>query len=311
MKALHPEISMWELCRIFNKSRQAWYKSHGHSEQRAEFHAHILEMVKQERIDQPRLGGKKLHYLLNERLAAQGLCIGRDQLFSLLRTNGLLIRQRKKYRPKQTNGNGESIYPDLRKDLIVREINELWCGDITYIELQGDPQFSYCMLITDEKSHLIVGHEVSAHMRTNDVLEAFKMAIQQQAPPSQSFGWSLVFHSDRGSQFKSAHFRQYLQQHQIKPSMCEAGKSYENPVAERINGILKGELLGDRPYKDLQEAKRVIGRAIEIYNTRRPHLSCQMMTPQQAHNTGLGPLKKLWRTKTKGRNTTFPTANGP
>ena len=93
--------------------------------------------------------------------------------------------------------------------------------------------------------------------------------------------------------------------------MCEAGKSYENPVAERINGILKGELLGDRPYKDLQEAKRVIGRAIEIYNTRRPHLSCQMMTPQQAHNTGLGPLKKLWRTKTKGRNTTFPTANGP
>jgi len=247
-------------------------------------------MVKDIRKIQPRLGTRKLHYKLEQK----GVKIGRDQLGRLLKANGLILRQRKKHRPASTDGDGNSIYPDLRKGMEVLDINQLWSSDITYLELEQAGPFCYCTLVVDEKSHLIVGYHLARNMTAKETLKALEMAVASQVAAEGHFNHRLIFHSDRGSQFKSGLFWQYQKDKKIRRSMCEQGKSSENPVAERLNGILKHELLIEERFRDFAHAQEALARAIHIYNEQRPHLSCDYLTPQEAHQPGLGPLKKRW-----------------
>lgn len=295
MRGIHSDVSIGELCALFGKTRQAWYKSSRHASGVEIFHGQILDFVRSIREDQPKIGTFKLWHMLNEK----GLSIGRDALYDLLRVNGMLIRRRKRYRPASTNGNGESIYPDLRKGLIVIEINQLWCCDITYLDLNTVDRHCYGSFVTDEKSHLIVGHHLSLEMTAVETLKSLKMAVDAQAPEGGKFGYELIFHTDRGSQFKSHLFGRFHHEHQIRMSMTEAGQSCENPVSERLNGILKNELLLNENFDSFEAAKKAIDRAVHIYNEKRPHLSCNMLTPKQAHKPGMGVLKKLWRPRKK------------
>lgn len=299
MRGLHPHSSVKALCRLFGKSRQSFYKKKGHGDRQAKRHGEILNYVREQRLEQPRLGVEKLQYMLRHERRIE---IGRDALYDLLRANNLLIRRIKKYRPPTTNGDGSSIYPDLRKELAVSRIKLLWSCDITYISiLRGRSRHCYATFVIDEYSHLIVGFVVADNMKAKATLESLKMAINSQQPASD---YSLVFHTDRGSQFKSADFQNYLAEHKIRPSMTKDGKPQDNPVSERLNGIIKEELLDRDTFEDYEQAKQVISRAVRIYNTRRPHRSCEMLTPKQAHAKGSGALKKLW----KQRKTSTTTA---
>jgi len=301
MRGLHPDISVQSLCGLFGKSRQAWYKSQQLAIGHQKFNTRVLDFVKKARMDQPRIGTNKLQYLFNKVNYEEGVFIGRDALYNLLRANGMLIQRRKRYRPSSTKGNGESIYPDLRKGLEIREINQLWCCDITYISLNTSDRHCYASFVTDEKSHLIVGHHVSLDMTASETLKSLRMAVEQQAPEGGKFDHTLIFHTDRGSQFKSALFRIFHRKHEIRISMTEQGKSSENPVSERLNGILKNELMTPDSFDRFEQARQQINRAVYIYNEKRPHLSCEMLTPRQAHQPGIGVLKKLWKQRKKNR----------
>lgn len=298
MRAVHSTVSLEELCALFGKSRQAYYKAKLHAESRQEWHGQILQYVKDQREDQPRIGTDKLQYML---YAEKGVTIGRDVLYGLLRANGLLLKQRKKYRPRTTDGDGSSIYPDLRKEMVpVEAANKLWSCDITYLTLSGNNRHCYATFVVDEYSHLIVGFTVAEDMTAKATLRALEAAVASQGQaPYYKFNGSLVFHSDRGSQFKSALFQGFLQKHEIRCSMTQEGKPSENPVSERLNGIIKNELLETETFDSFEQASELIGRAVHIYNTRRPHRSCDMLTPMEAHEKGSGPLKKLWKQRKK------------
>jgi len=296
MRVPYGHLGLAVLCRLFGKSRQAFYKVNSYAVQQQAKHGQILRYVRQQREDQPRIGVDKLLYMLRIETT---ITIGRDALYNLLRANNLLIRRKKKYRPVTTNGDGSSIYPDLRKGLVVRCINMLWSCDITYIYvLEGRSSHCYATFVVDEYSHLIVGFVVAKTMKAVDTLVALKQAVNSQ--PS-IVDWQLIFHTDRGSQFKSSCFQNYLAKHKIKPSMTEDGKPSDNPVSERLNGIIKNELLDTDTFDDYEQAQQMIARAVHIYNTRRPHRSCEMLTPQQAHEKGSGPLKRLWKQRKRNK----------
>lgn len=298
MKAVHSNISLDELCRLFGKTRQAYHKSTANAETRQEKHGHILAFVKEQRKDLPRVGTEKLQYML---ASQAGILIGRDALYSLLRANKLLVKKHRKRGPKLTDGDGNSIWPDLRKEMgPVERANEFWCSDITYMSLREGRRHCYATFVVDEYSHLIVGFTVAQDMSAQATLEALKMAVAAQgAPLDYKFSFGLVFHSDRGSQFKSGLFQGFLDSHQIRPSMTQDGKASDNPVSERLNGIIKNELLLTDTFDNFEHAVEMVTRAVHIYNTRRPHRSCNMLTPQQAHEKGSGPLKKLWKQRKK------------
>lgn len=278
------------LCGLFGKTRQAYYKSSKQAEKKQTRHGEILAYVRQQREEQPKIGTYKLQHMLRKE---KQLEVGRDALYKLLRANNLLIRRRKKYRPATTNGDGSSIYPDLRKELQIDRINQLWSSDITYFALvEGAARHCYATFVIDEYSHLIVGFTVAKTMTAVDTLEALQMAVRLQSPTEEQ---ALIFHTDRGSQFKSTLFQNYLRNHGIQSSMTKDGKPSDNPVSERLNGIIKDELLDRDVFDNYEQAVQLIGTAVRIYNTRRPHLSCDLMTPQEAHQEGNGPLRKLWR----------------
>lgn len=215
------------------------------------------------------------------------ISIGRDAFFEMLSVNGLLVRRKKRSKPQTTFSNHWlRKYKNLIIGFIPNAPNQLWVSDITYIHL--DDGFAYLSLITDAYSHKIVGFYLSEDLSAKGCIMALKMALKN----NPSFD-KLIHHSDRGLQYCSADYVKLLQDNNIAISMTENGDPRENALAERVNGILKDELL-EVCYPSYPEAQKAIATAISIYNHQRPHSSVDMLTPVIAH-TKTGELKKHWK----------------
>lgn len=303
MIARHPSRPVSFFCFIWGYTRIHYYQSLRKSKSKQTVRTRIVSFVKEQRgtAESAKVGTAKIHYLMNQSPAMADIKVGRDQLYAIMKEEGLTLRQKRRKGPQLTNGNGESIYKDYRKQLHLESINELWCCDITYFYIGKDRTNAYLTIVQDEKSHKIVGYHLSSYQDAESVLEALKKAIKVEFPKGRSTCTPLYFHTDRGGVFKGDLFMQTFKTNDITPSMCAAGKSYENPVAERVNGILKNEILQTDQFETMEAAQVAIDRAIEYYNNVRPHLSNEMLTPSLAHQYGLGPLKNLWRQRKKRR----------
>ena len=191
----------------------------------------------------PRLGGKKLYYLLKEPLLAHGIDIGRDKLFDILGAYNLLVRRRKRRKPLTTDsGHPFFKYPNLIRELEVVRPNQLWVSDITYIPIGAG--FCYLSLITDAYSRKVVGWCLWENLKRDGTVQALKDAMSGADAKSLR---GLIHHSDRGLQYCSGEYTDLLSGSGVTISMTERGDPYENAIAERVNGILKSEFgLGDR-----------------------------------------------------------------
>ncbi len=240
----------------------------------------------------PRIGTRKLHFMLTETLQKHEISIGRNKLFDLLAAYRLLIRRRKRRRINTTDSNHPfRKYPNLIRDLQVLRPNHLWVSDITYISLREG--FCYLSLVTDAYSRKIVGYCLHPTLKKEGVINALKMALCGVA---DRCGAVLIHHSDRGLQYCCAEYIGLLESKSISISMTEKGDPYENAIAERVNGILKSEFALDREYDGIENAKYEVAKAIDIYNRIRPHSSCNYLTPHQAHQQQ-GALKTKWKKK--------------
>ncbi|MBL7871728.1 MAG: DDE-type integrase/transposase/recombinase [Cyclobacteriaceae bacterium] len=166
---------------------------------------------------------------------------------------------------------------------------------MTYIHL--DEGFAYLSLITDAYSRKIVGFYLSKDLSARGPLEALKMALS-----SNTQLHDIIHHSDRGVQYCCDEYVTLLQHHKIKISMTEKGDPLENALAERVNGILKQELL-EEVFPDFQTAQKEVAIACSTYNHLRPHGSIDNLKPAQAHQLS-GTIKKRWTNywqKNKGK----------
>lgn len=254
-----------------------------------------LVYVKAIRTEQPRIGTRKLHSMLQQVFESNGIKIGRDKLFMVLRRNSLLVRRRRR-RVKTTESNHVfGKYPNLIKDFIPTGPEQIWVSDITYLCTRNG--FVYLSLVTDHYSKQIMGYHVSATLEVLGPLKALRMALRNRRYP----GSRLIHHSDRGIQYCCHEYIELLESNGIVISMSAKGSPHENAVAERINGVLKSEFYLDRVFDDYTQARRVVRETIDIYNSQRPHASCNYLTPRKAH-TRNGLLRKRW-TDYKRRNT--------
>lgn len=246
----------------------------------------IVEAVKKIREEQPRIGIRKLQVLLKPVLQKHGIKIGRDGLFDLLREFGLLIKL-KRYKHYTTQSKHQFYkYPNQIKDITVNASNQLWVSDITYIETGS--RYSYLFLITDAWSKKIVGYNLSSNYSVQGAVQALKMAFNEN-----KISEGLIHHSDRGIQYCSKEYTLLLKKKKAIISMTENSDPYENAIAERVNGILKTELLQIK-YETEQQASKAIQNAVTIYNTKRPHLSIGLLTPETVHIKN-ERVKKLWK----------------
>lgn len=250
----------------------------------------VIKRIREIREQMPRIGTRKLHYMLTDTLQKHQISIGRDKLFDLLSEYGLLVRRRKRKRTNTTDSNHPfRKYPNLVKGLQVTRPNHLWVSDITYISLTDG--FCYLSLVTDAYSRKIIGYGLLRTLKKEGPLYAMRMALDSLPGKLQA---TLIHHSDRGLQYCCSEYISLLESKNISISMTEKGDPYENAIAERVNGILKSEFALDRDFDSFEQASDAVDNAINIYNQLRPHASCDYLTPQDAHQKE-GLLKTKWK----------------
>ena len=264
------------MCAYFQYSRSAYYKSLKEDLKDCLSESLIVDLVLQERRLQPRLGGRKLYFMLGESIRKIAPNFGRDKFFDLLRHHDLLVDRKRQYRKTTNSWHHFHKYGNIIKDLPIIRCNQIWASDITY--LRTEKGFVYLSLLTDMYSRKIVGWSLSESLSIEGTVKALKKALKENSVQN------LIHHSDRGVQYCSRDYVKILNKNKIAISMTEENPSYENALAERVNGILKDEYLLDRTLADFAHAERACREAIHLYNTRRPHGSLKLQTPERVHN---------------------------
>ena len=232
-------------------------------------------LVRTIRMEMPRLGTRKLYYLLRSDIDALGIKIGRDALFEYLRSEHLLIKPKKNYTKTTDSKHWLRKYPNLMLGVKAQRPEQYFVSDITYIKSREKTH--YLSLVTDAYSRKIMGFKLSDDMSTENVVQALHMAVLKRKTQQ-----SLIHHSDRGLQYCSSLYQNALKENGILPSMTDGYDCYQNAMAERINGILKQEFLINK-CNNGKELKQLVKESINTYNNKRPHLSLNMKTPNFIH----------------------------
>lgn len=288
IKDSYPQVGLGRICRLFGITRQAYYKNIKY-QKKAIAEDHItLQLISAIRKDHPRMGGRKIYFMIKEDINILNIKLGRDALFDLLASEHLLVQRRKRKHITTNSNHWYRKYPNLIKDLVPDGPDQIWVSDITYIRTKQE--FLYLFLITDAYSKKILGYRLAKNLDSIHAVNSLQDAIKNTCKPISG----LIHHSDRGIQYCSKEYTDLLNKHAISISMTENGDPLENPIAERINGILKDEYLNDKINNHNNLDIKELSNAIEKYNTLRPHLSCEMLTPQEAHRTQ-GNLKRMWK----------------
>ena len=269
-------IRVGRLCERVGMSRQNYYAARRMRNRREVDEALVVELVKQERRLQPRLGGRKLLYMLRGDLLEAGVEIGRDRFFEILAEHDLLVAP-KVGRPRTTQSRHSlPVFGNRLRGLELTCPDQVWVSDLTYI--RTDEGFLYAALITDAYSRKIVGAHIGDSLEAEGCLRALEQALE-----GLGAGKYPMHHSDRGSQYCCHAYVERLQARGLSISMTEIMHCYENALAERVNGILKNEYEMDRTFRTKEQAKEAFFQAVWLYNHRRPHQSLKYRTPEAVH----------------------------
>ena len=290
MKENFRGISLAHLCSWFGVTRQAYYQSKNRIQQDLIEQEILLEKISDIRKDHKRLGGRKLFFKLQDFMNEHHIKMGRDAFFDLLRSNNLLIKQHKRYHVTTNSNHWMKKYPNLIRYIETLGPNHVWVSDITYWKTKGGHY--YISFITDAYSRKILGYQVADTMEAIESVAALKMAIKTLKPGADG----LIHHSDRGSQYCSSAYVEQLKKNNIAISMTQNGDPLENAIAERINGIIKGEYLFDYEITSLSKAKEILKSVVKLYNEDRPHSSIGNAFPSDLHNNDTDlEIKRLWK----------------
>ena len=275
-------------CTLFGHTFQAYYKKKHNEEENVRRLMRIIDAVTEIRRMDPGIGYYKL-WLMIQRMFREEWVPGRDSFLKILREFGMLQPRPK---PRHTTNSNHRFhkYKNLIKGFVPTASNQLWVSDITYIDLVSG--CCYLHLVTDAYSRKIVGWCLSETLSAEHTLSALQKAIEET---SASTLQGLIHHSDRGVQYCCKAYTEELSRYHVSISMCEDYNPTDNAIAERVNGILKTEVIyRERRFKDYQDALERISGFIRFYNEQRPHSSIGFKVPSEVHKqTGL--QQRMWK----------------
>ena len=237
----------------------------------------MLESVRRIRTRMPHSGTRKLMEYIQKDLMDNNIKIGRDALFDLLRSYGMLVRKTKRFHITTDSKHFFYKSPNLLKDLTLSHAEQVFVSDITYIKIDGG--HSYLALVTDAYSKKIMGWKLDNNMKVSLVKQALEMAHKNRIHNHKN----IIHHSDRGIQYCCPDYSEFAQNKGFVLSTTQQYDPYENAVAERINGILKYEFGLKNTVKNIEIAQKMVEQAVEIYNNERIHWSLDLKTPQHVH----------------------------
>lgn len=240
---------------------------------RLEEQEQLIPLINEIRIDHPRMSARDIY------LKLKPSCMGRDQFERFCLDSGYRLNQLRNYRVT-TNSLGVTRFPNLIKDMKVTGINQVFVSDITYYDM--GPDTYYLTLIMDLFNREIVGWSASNNLRTESTtLPALYRLISQRGRTNIK---GSILHSDGGGQYYCKEFKALTRELEMVNSMTEE-KVYENAHAERLNGIIKNNYLYPYGPTNLGSLKRLLDKAVLMYNTGKPHKALGKLTPSEFKKT--------------------------
>lgn len=262
------------MCRLLKVSRSGCYASRERpaSKRSCEdiaIRVHIEELHETQRRAP---GTIKMWHLLR----ARGITCGRNRVARLRRISGIETLRTARFRKMRTYQKIEPAADDLVKRAFARTMpNQVWVGDMTQIATRKGPL--HLAAFIDVCTHRVIGWSTGTSQTAKLAVTAMQAGIDSQRPRG-----GLICHTDQGSQFASSMFRNFLKDHQIRPSMSRRGNCHDNAVAESFFSNLKNEITHHTVYADQASALAAITDYIDVYyNQQRLHQTLGYRTPDQ------------------------------
>jgi putative transposase len=237
-------------------TKQALHKHNKKEGERFLIDSSVFECADKIREEHPMMGCRSMYDIIRPRL------LGRDKMESLLLNNGYRVRYKPNY--IRTTYSAKTYYPNLIEGIELTDVNQLWQTDITYFFLNG--KFYYLTFIVDVYSRRIVGYAVSRTLHAEANIKALKMAFRLRKGANLI---KLIHHSDRGGQYIDKEYLKLLKERGITISMGK--EAWQNPYAERINGIIKNMYLKGWVINNFEHLEKQVKRAVNNYNREKPH----------------------------------------
>lgn len=288
------------MCRLLGVSTSGYYawRKRGPS-RRAQQDAVLLERIQAIHTwSRGTYGVPRIH----AELQSEGVNVGRKRVARLMRQAGLEGVTRRRHRKTTRRDVEAKSAPDLvERDFTSNAPDQLWVADITYIPTRAG--FLYLAVVVDAFGRRVVGWAMAGHLRTELVLEALEMAIQQR----RSRG--VIHHSDHGSQYTSIAFGRRCREAGVRPSMGSVGDCYDNALCESFFATLECELLDRRAFDSRAEARLAVFEFIEgWYNPHRRHSSIGYESPMSYERKHAARVGSPFETKRVGE--LIPTGEG-
>lgn len=259
--------------RVIGISKQSFYQMLKRRKNKYEEQEQLIPLINEIRRDHPRMSARDIY------LKLQPSCMGRDQFERFCMDSGYRIKKIRNYRVT-TNSLGVTRFPNLIKNIEVTRVNQVFVSDITYFDI--GPATYYITLIMDLYNREIVGWSASDNLRTESTtLPALHRTITERGKARIK---GSIMHSDGGGQYYCNEFKGLTKDLGIINSMTEE-KVYENAHAERLNGIIKNNYLYPYGPTNMASLKKLLDKAVKMYNTGKPHKALGKLTPSMFRET--------------------------
>ena len=261
------------LFRVLGISKQSFHQMLNRRKYKYEEQEQLIPLINEIRVDHPRMSARDIY------LKLQPNCMGRDQFERFCMDSGYRIKRLRNFRVT-TNSLGVTRFPNMIKDIEVTRVNQVFVSDITYFEMGTDTY--YLTLIMDLFNREIVGWSASDNLRTeNTTLPALHRVITERGRVNFK---GAIMHSDGGGQYYCNEFKKLTKDLEMINSMTEE-KVYENSHAERLNGIIKNNYLYPYGPTNMASLKKLLDKAVMMYNTGKPHKALGKLTPTNFRTT--------------------------
>ena len=271
MKANRAEYPVATQCRALGVSASGFYAwlNRRPSARRRTDEALLEPIQSSHRVSRGTYGAPRVH----EDLVEDGWRVGRKRVARLMRAAGIRGVSRRKWVTTTQRDERARPAPDLvERDFSAEAPDQLYLADITYVPT--DAGFLFLAVVLDACTRRVVGWSMANHLRTQLVVDALNMALQQRRPDG------VILHSDQGTQYTSIQFGECCRRAGVRPSMGSAGDCFDNAMCESFFATLECELIDRSTFRSRSEAKLAVFDFIEgWYNPHRRHSSIGYLSP--------------------------------